>query len=144
MKYRPGWDHCSVFLCKTLYTRSASTQRMYVDPRVQLLSANALPANQRTWCTASHAVDAPSYTSGRLVVLRERFGEHLRSVQKNTAGFPIAEHFNSPGHSLSDIAVRGLRKCSGACFRRKQFEMEIIFRLGTMQPEGLNNVLHFI
>ena len=62
--------------------------------------------------------------------LRERFGEHLRSVQKNTAGFPVAEHFNSPGHSLSDISVRGLRKCSGACFRRKQLEMEIIFRLG--------------
>ena len=50
--------------------------------------------------------------------LRERFGEHLRSVQKNTAGFPVAEHFNSSGHSLSDISVRGLRKCSGACFRR--------------------------
>ena len=51
---------------------------------------------------------------------------------------------NSPGHSLSDIAIRGLRRCSGASFRRKQLEMEIIFRLGTMQPEGLNNVFHFI
>ena len=76
--------------------------------------------------------------------LRERFGEHLRSVQKNTGGFPVAEHFNSPGHSLSNSAVRGLRRCSGASFRRKQLEMEIIFRLGTMQPEGLNNVFHFI
>ncbi len=32
--------------------------------------------------------------------LRERFGEHLRSVEKNTPGFPVAEHFNSPGHTL--------------------------------------------
>ena len=76
--------------------------------------------------------------------LHERFGEHLRSIQKNTGGFPVAEHFNSPGHSLSDIAVRGLRRCPGSSFRRKQLEMEIIFRLGTMQPDGLNNVFHFI
>ena len=76
--------------------------------------------------------------------LHERFGEHLRSIQKNTGGFPAAQHVNSPGHSLSDIAVRGLRRRSGASFRRKQLEMEIIFRLGTMQPEGLNNVFHFI
>ena len=74
-----------------------------------------------------------------------RFGEHLRCIQKkNTAGFPVAEHFNSPGHSLADIAVRGLRSCSGASFRRKQLEMEINFRLGTMPPDGLNNVFHFI
>ena len=33
--------------------------------------------------------------------LRERFGEHLRSVQKKTPGFPVAEHFNSAGHTLS-------------------------------------------
>ena len=76
--------------------------------------------------------------------LHERFGEHLRSVQKNTGGFPVSEHFNSPGHSLSDIAVRGLRRCSGASFRRKQLEMQLIFRLGTMQPDGLNNVFHFL
>ena len=76
--------------------------------------------------------------------LHECFGEHLRNVQKNTGGFPVAEHFNSPGHSLSDIAVRGLRRCSGASFRWKQLEMQLIFRLGTMQPDGLNNVFHFL
>jgi len=75
--------------------------------------------------------------------LHERFGEHLRSVKKNTGGFPVAEHFNSPGHSLSDIAVRGLRRCSGASFRRRQLESRAC-RLGTMQADGLNNVFHFL
>ena len=31
---------------------------MYADPRAQPPSMNALPANQRTLCTASHAIDA--------------------------------------------------------------------------------------
>ena len=35
--------------------------------------------------------------------LCERFGEHLRSVQKNTPGLPVAEHFNPAGHNLNDI-----------------------------------------
>ena len=51
------------------------------------------------------------------LTLRGRFSEHLRR----------AEHFNSPGHSVSDIAARGLRRCTGVSFRRKQLEMEIIF-----------------
>ena len=74
--------------------------------------------------------------------LRERFGEHQRSVEKNTPGFPVAEHFNSPGHTLSDIHFRGLRMCSGSGARRKQFEKENIFKLGSMAPQGLNNVFH--
>ena len=73
--------------------------------------------------------------------LRERFGEQLRNVQKNTPGFPVAEHFNSVGHSLSDMVVR---LCTGSNLRRKQLEMEIIFRLGSFQPLGLNNVFHFL
>ena len=42
---------------------------MYVDQRAQPPSVNALPANQGTLCTASCAVDAPSYTSERPVEL---------------------------------------------------------------------------
>ena len=59
-------------------------------------------------------------------------------------GFPFPEHFNSLGDSLADIAVRGLRRCSGASFRQKQLEMVIISWLGTLQPESLNYVFHFI
>ncbi len=33
--------------------------------------------------------------------------------------------------------------CSGSGARRKQIEMEIILKLGSMQPQGLNNVFLF-
>ena len=70
--------------------------------------------------------------------LRSRFGEHLRSIRKNTPGFPVAQHFNSTGHSITDVQVRGMRLCSGTKIQRKQQEMRLIFRLGTVQPHGLN------
>ena len=70
--------------------------------------------------------------------LRSRFGEHLRSIRKNTPGFPVAQHFNSTGHIITDVQVRGMRLCSGTNIQRKQQEMRLIFRLGTVQPHGLN------
>ena len=76
--------------------------------------------------------------------LRERFSEHLRSVRNNSPGFPVAEHFNSAPHSLDDIMVCGLKRCSGDNIRRKQHEMRLIFELGTLKPNGLNINFAFI
>ena len=70
--------------------------------------------------------------------LRIRFSEHLLSVRNNNPGCPVAQHFNSTGHSFSDTQVRGLALCGGANIQRKQREMGMIFQLGTVQPKGLN------
>ena len=130
------------FACRHPRCRPTS---MFVDPRAQLPSMNASPANQITLYTASRAVDAPSSTSERPVELYMNVSANIFGAFTRTPVVPlVAEHFNSPGQSLSDIAVRGLRRCSGASFRRKQLEMQLIFRLGTMQPDGLNNVFHFL
>ena len=137
---------------------------MYVNPRVQPRSVNSLPANQITLCTTSCLVNAPTYIRKETShTLREQFGKNHQGIQKNTGDFPDAEHFTSPGHTLAHITVRDLRKCSGAVFRQKQLQMEVIhihahcsqasvtacmlksfFGLSTMQPVGLNNVVHFI
>ena len=75
--------------------------------------------------------------------LRERFGEHLRSITKSAPGFPVAEHFSSNGHTIADALVRGIKLCGGNKQRKKQ-EMRLIFRLETCQPRGLNADFHFI
>ena len=62
----------------------------------------------------------------------------LRSVRKNTPGFPVAQHFNSVGHSVTDVQVRGMSLCRGSNILRKQLEMRLIFQLRTVQPDGLN------
>ena len=63
--------------------------------------------------------------------LRERFGEHLRSISKTCMpGFPVAEHFNNNGHSLYDAEVRGIKLCDSNKQRKRQ-EMRLIFKIGT-------------
>ncbi|CAH3186175.1 unnamed protein product, partial [Porites evermanni] len=57
--------------------------------------------------------------------LRSRFSEHLRSIRNNTPGFPVAQHFNSTGQSISFCL-------SAWC------GMRLIFQRGNVQPKGLN------
>ena len=73
--------------------------------------------------------------------LRSRFGEHLRSIRNNSPGFPVAQHFNSTGHSVLDIRVRPV--CSYATAltsSAEQRETRMIFQLRTVQPDGLTGL----
>ena len=76
--------------------------------------------------------------------MRERFCEHLRSIRNNSPGFPVAEHFKSASHSLNDIMICGLKRCSGDNTRLKKQEMRLIFELGRLKPNGLNINFSFI
>ena len=75
--------------------------------------------------------------------MRERFGEHLRSMNEIEPGFPVAEHFSSNGHTAPDALVRWIKLCEGNKQRKRQ-EMRLIFRLGTCQSRGLNADFQFI
>ena len=75
--------------------------------------------------------------------LGQRFGEHLRSIEKNLPGFPVAEHFNTNGHTIQDAKVRGIMLCDGNKQRKRQ-EMRLIFRLGTSQPRGMNSDFRYL
>ena len=59
-------------------------------------------------------------------------------------GFPVAQHFNSSGHSISDVQVRGVALCSVTNVQRRQREMQLIFQIGTVQPKGPNINFSFI
>ena len=69
--------------------------------------------------------------------LWECFSKHLRSIRNRSHGFPVAEHFNSASHSLDDIMVCGWKQCSGSNISRKQHEVKLIFKLGTLRHNGL-------
>ena len=67
-----------------------------------------------------------------------RLSEHLQSICDNSPGSPVAQHFNSTGHSISNVQVRGVALCGGSNIQRKQSEMRLIFQQGTIQSKGLN------
>ena len=52
--------------------------------------------------------------------------------------FPVAEHFNKPGHGLHDMEVRCVKQCRGTNDTRRRDEMRLIFHLGTLRLHGLN------
>ena len=43
-----------------------------------------------------------------------RFGEHRRAVISNNSNQPVARHFNSGNHSVSDMEIRVLCPISGS------------------------------
>ena len=59
------------------------------------------------------------YMGGTGRPLRTRFGEHLRAVIDNDAYQPVARHFNTGNHSVSDMEIRALCPISGSNDSRK-------------------------
>eukprot|EP00061_Rhincodon_typus_P000153 g10702.t1 len=86
------------------------------------------------WYTVSSVPDVASFTWETKRRLGDRFAEHLRSVRDKRLHLPVTNHFNSPSSSLDDL---GLLHCHNDATRKLQ-EQHLIFRLGTLQPNGIN------
>ncbi len=71
-------------------------------------------------------------------LLMTRFGS------ANNANQPVARHFNSGSHSISDMKIRALCPISGSNDSRKRQEMRLISQLGTIHPLGINKRFCFI
>ena len=73
--------------------------------------------------------------------LREHFGEHLRRINKNAPGFPVAEHFSSNGHTAADTLVCGIKLCDGNKQRKMRRRCVSSFVLG--HANSAASMLHF-
>ena len=70
--------------------------------------------------------------------LGDRFREHLNDIKhKRIEKSEIARHFNSAQHTCDDANVVGLLHCKNI-INRKQYEKNIINKLGTLVPLGMN------
>ena len=102
-------------------------------------------------CTSTHLIYCISCSRcGMLYIgetgrqLRTRFGEHRRTASANDANQPVARHFNSGSHCISDMKIRAPRPISGINDSRKRQEMRLISKLGTVHPLGINERFSFI
>eukprot|EP00061_Rhincodon_typus_P001486 g14936.t1 len=69
--------------------------------------------------------------------LGDGFVEHIRLVRDKRQHLPVANYFNSPSHSLDDMSILGLLQCHNDSTQKLE-ELHLIFRLGTLQLNGLN------
>lgn len=69
--------------------------------------------------------------------LKTRFTEHLNDVskKKDTA---VADHFNLPGHTKSNMEIVPIEKLNKCTFYRRHKESHWIKSLKTLHPHGLN------
>ena len=68
---------------------------------------------------------------------RLRFNNHKKSIRDNFSGFPVAKHFNLPGHSIDNLKCILIANNFSSPSQRKSNEIEWIFRLQT-NTVGLN------
>ncbi len=106
---------------------------------------------QNFTCTSTHLIYCISCSRcGMLYIgetgrqLRTRFGEHRRAVSANDANQPVARHFNSGSHCISDIKIQALCPISGSNDSRKRQEMRLISKFETVHPLGINERFSFI
>ena len=74
--------------------------------------------------------------------LRQRLTDH-RSCIKRKVQTPIGIHFNKPGHSAKDLKItiiESLDAINGGIKLRRRKETEWQMKLGTIYPQGLNNM----
>ena len=67
------------------------------------------------------------------VILGKKISKSVRCFKKTqtSAKFtqqhsPVTQHFNSTGHSISDVQVHGVALCRGTNIQRKQCEMRLV------------------
>ena len=73
--------------------------------------------------------------------LADRFTKHLRSIKINSSGLPVAAHFNSSEHSIFNAKVSVVTSCANDAFRKTE-EESLIYKLGTLEPRGVNVRFH--
>ena len=73
-----------------------------------------------------------------------RFSEHRPAVTSNDANQPVAKHFNSGSHCVSDMKIQDLCSISGSNDIRKRHEMRLISKLGTVHSLGIKERFSYI
>ncbi|XP_053403160.1 uncharacterized protein LOC128558275 [Mercenaria mercenaria] len=92
----------------------------------------------RTHTCQAWNLNINSYIGETSRSLKERLREHEADIRlKRTK--PVAEHFNTPGHSIGDVGVSVLKHMKeNSRYYRQIKELEWIHELQTEAPNGLN------
>ena len=65
------------------------------------------------------------------------------NIDKSTINYNCARHFNLPGHSHEHMEYCGVCLHLGNNETRKRKEQSLIFKLGTLAPNGINERFSF-
>ena len=138
-----GTFPCGIGQCKTCsFTDSgtvisAPTSQFFIRHHFTCLSSNLIYCISCSKCGLLYIGE-----TGRS--LRIRFGEHRRSVINHDNTKPVARHFTSGNHCVSDMKIRALCPISGSNDSRKRQEMRLIHSLGTLHSPSFRTLQTFL
>ena len=84
-----------------------------------------------------------SYIGETSSKFRFRFNNHKASIRNKSTGLPVAEHFNTPNHSVQDLKFSILMGGFTNTEARKKQELRLIFKCDS-HVHGLNRDLSFM
>ena len=140
----PGTFNCSRKVCNTC---------PFINSKTKIRGPNgSYQVNDHFDCTTSNIIYCITCTlcnklyigeSGRK--LGDRFREHLLDVKNKGSDLskPVARHFNLPDHSHEHMEICGIYLHLGNNETRKRKEQRLIFKLGTLAPNGINERFSF-
>ena len=140
----PGTFNCSRKVCNTC---------PFIKSKTHIRGPNgSYQVNDHFDCTTFNIIYCITCTlcnklyigeSGRK--LGDRFREHLLDVKNKGSDLskPVARHFNLPDHSHEHMEICGIYLHLGNNETRKRKEQRLIFKLGTVAPNGINERFSF-
>lgn len=149
---RPGTTACGRSNCRTCDHVSGDTKISTTSGKFSVRQSFTCSSSCLIYCIRCTRCQV-LYIGETCRQLNNRFGEHLRNVENKThekeqkiehADTNVSRHFNSEGHSTGDMVVLGLLFADQDNRKRKTLEKRLIFKLGTLIPNGLNKRFSFI
>ena len=149
---QPGTTSCNHHKCRTCSHINPSTTIMNNDKTFTINASFTCSSSCLIYCISCRKCNQ-LYIGETSRQLNNRFGEHLRNVEKkvhlmeihkNDPDSNVSKHFNSADHSTNDMNIFGLTYAATDTIKRKTLEKRIIFKLGTLFPAGLNKQFSYI
>ena len=133
----PGTQSCNHPRCKIC---------PFLDHNTKVIGPKASFSIKKSFsCTSTNLVYVIRCTQCAMLYIGEtkrtlatRTAEHLGYITKKKLEYPLGQHFNLPDHSLNNFRVQGLWLMKGDNIDRKIVESDLINRLGTKRPLGMN------
>ena len=147
-----GTTSCNHHKCRTCSHINPSTTIMNNDKTFTINASFTCSSSCLIYCISCRKCNQ-LYIGETSRQLNNRFGEHLRNVEKkvhlmeihkNDPDSNVSKHFNSADHSTNDMNISGLTYAATDTIKRKTLEKRIIFKLGTLFPAGLNRQFSYI
>jgi len=137
---RCGQNNCKA--CKSHTVDSSIVKSTFFKKDFEIKDTISCTSENIIYCITCRVCQL-QYVGETSRSLRERLNDHRSSIKlkKKT---PIAQHFNSPNHSILDLKIIGIELCkNNSHISRQHREQHWQKTLGTFFPKGLNGSMTF-